>query len=419
MFIKLFLILSLLVSGPAFAQQQGPREWISGVEKIPLYRQTDAENSDLYVSSAWANLVVGSLPRKNETCLAVVYAMLEHGRGNFDHRIGDEGTWSDELGAFDKFAVQKARDLPPSLATIQTEIRADRPVILQGFSRQLGTNHFMLAVGLTPDQEVIAYDPLTGSEILIPSETMVAEITQADGTVLAFTVMTLRTLDYSLTPENLPQDPENAPDALRLDDPNIAFGEAARMYTAATLLANGERELALTEVRRLLERIAADYPESVIGRRINSAEPLGVIERDVVFADEATLNAVDGPDTLPSGVETAVAAPDGSAAPDVSTTPEAARIDIEPGLYSIDPALCAVADTIGDAWGTLFQAVVANSVQRGAERECEIVTVNQEDDMISVSAECFVEGETESESWQWRKTSQTSFDEAEGRHAGK
>ncbi|TNF59842.1 MAG: hypothetical protein EP307_09640, partial [Rhodobacteraceae bacterium] len=283
-FIRTVIVIFALSVGTAQAQSQGPREWVSGVESIPIYRQTDATNEALYISSEWANADLDGKTRKDVTCLAVVYAMLQHAQGNLAYRIGQDGTWSDSLGALDKHGVQGERDLAPELVTVQSEIRAGRPLILQGFSRQLGTNHFMLAVGLTSGQEIIAYDPLSGGEVLIPSDTMVAEIAQPGGSVLAFTVMTLRTLNVTLAAEDRPA-PVATPEATAGDgDANLLFAEAYRLYARALALPEADQAEAMAEVRDLLKRIADEHPTSRIGARIASGDPLGRMDRDRVFA---------------------------------------------------------------------------------------------------------------------------------------
>ncbi|MGJ8586220.1 MAG: peptidoglycan-binding domain-containing protein [Marinosulfonomonas sp.] len=703
-FVNLLFLLTLMLNTTAEAQQAGPREWIPGVERIPIYRQTDASNESLYLGSEWANGLMfdaqGRLvARKTQTCLAVVYAMLEHGRGNAEYRVGQAGAWTDQEGAWDQFGVLREKDLPPDFNTVSTEIRDDRPIILQGYSRSLGSDHFMLGVGLTAAREIIAYDPLSGAEVLIPSDQMEAEITQSNGSVLKFEIKTLRTLNYSLATDAEAEAEELAGDLSAKADPNSAFRDAANLYSAAISLPEAQRAEALVEVRELLELIADEYPDSLPGARILSGAPLGVIEREVVFADEsrsraaieqivaltlgkfnsaanafpaadirivaeaagvellaymfnsgidedilwqflsntdnslipsseraadfvsalfdddtmsemqriatentsvkmsegvlqavsqavfvefaargfghfygekmaeyfrlvgdgtltiadavltgskasvvgltlynsklwlnnarefATLGAdlkrlqeagvdfpsaiteaelwrltyirsldagrpmgpkwadegdreltleeielinrvlsdmqetksaleraqnrlkwvddwaiswsdflqraketfstetpldgVGGSESFPSGIDAQEAAPDGFLPLDLDALPKLAQSNLEPGLYSIDPALCSVEGTVGDAWGGLFQRVSASSVSRGYERDCDLISVSRAGDTISVSAGCRVEGSKEDESWTWRKTSNASFEEIEGRHSGK
>lgn len=275
--------LFLFTVSVASAQQEGPRVWVAGAEKFPSFQQTNGEDLSLYVSSDWANTEIEGVPRKDETCLAVVYAILEHARGNTSHRVGQDGTWSDDLGALDKFQVQKLRDLPADLKTIQAEIRSGSPIILQGFSRRLGTSHFMLAIGLTADQDVIALDPLSGSEIIIPSKTMVAETPQLDGAVLAFTVMALRTLDYSIR-ANSEQNDSVTEQTPQYAESNRLFAQAVRSFVSASSLPMGEREAVYAEIRATLDQISAQYPESIAGKRILSGASLGAIDRERLYA---------------------------------------------------------------------------------------------------------------------------------------
>jgi len=173
---------------------------VPGYERVPRFRQTDVLDERLYVSPDWAQAVVGGKERYRTTCLAVVYAMIEHARGRTSYRVGAPGTWDDNLGALDAFGVQHERDLPPDMDTIRRELTAGSPVILQGYSEALEDGHFMLAVGLDGDV-IAALDPLTGREIGIPSDTMTATIRQSNGTFLAYRIRSIRTLYVRLEAE--------------------------------------------------------------------------------------------------------------------------------------------------------------------------------------------------------------------------
>jgi hypothetical protein len=136
------------------------------------YSQLNADDARLYSDPAWAkaNDTVAGSPRINWTCLAVVYAMIEHARGNSSYRINAQ-SYSDTGGGAAKIGGVSAgpsADLsPPSFAAIEAELRKGNPVILRGNSRRLGVGHYVLAIGIDRAGQIVALDPYGGKKISV------------------------------------------------------------------------------------------------------------------------------------------------------------------------------------------------------------------------------------------------------------
>lgn len=162
----------------------GPVFWVTG-PTFPLLSQLDDANTGLYLNEAFGKAI------EHEACLAVVYAMIEHGIGNTSYRIGEEGTWG-SFGAIDKYNRETERDIQPSMDTIKAEFRNGDPVILR--TENLGGHHFVLAVGVTPDDQIIALDPFGGESVLIDTSTSSWKII-AGGAGSGYTVQDMRTVD--------------------------------------------------------------------------------------------------------------------------------------------------------------------------------------------------------------------------------
>lgn len=170
----------------------GPILWTRN-RTFSLSSQTDISNSSLYVSEEWAKEIDYSNPNKptprwKETCLLVVYAMIEHALGNTDFRVGNPGTWTDADGAA-PYPRERQRNLAPNVDTITKELVAGNPVILR--SNSLDGEHFVLGVGLTPDGNVIALDPWGGEQVLIDKSTWKST---GGGAGESYTVQEMRTV---------------------------------------------------------------------------------------------------------------------------------------------------------------------------------------------------------------------------------
>lgn len=142
---------------------------VVGKQPFPLFNQLDPTNRDLYDDPDWASAPEDEMgtSRINWTCLAVVYAMIEHARGNTDYRVGT-ATYNDlGGGAVYIRGVPGNNTSPPSDTFIKAELAAGNPVVLQGNSSKIGVGHYMLAVGLDQDGQIIALDPYGGAKVTI------------------------------------------------------------------------------------------------------------------------------------------------------------------------------------------------------------------------------------------------------------
>lgn len=138
---------------------------------FPLFNQLDARDARLYASQAWAetNELEESSPRVNWTCLATVYAMIEHARGNTSYRIGPS-TYQDFGGGAQPITGvggSSSNIDPPEFDAIHAQITAGNPVILRGNSARLGVGHYMLAVGIDSNNRIITLDPYGGREVRV------------------------------------------------------------------------------------------------------------------------------------------------------------------------------------------------------------------------------------------------------------
>ena len=136
--------------------------------------QRKYRDTGLYESSEWAqeaDAEEGGAHWKY-TCLATVYAMIEHARGNRNYRIGEKN-WT-------KSGIKAIRGTGPS-SRYRVALNATRfvsilyggnPIIVNGTSRRLGRHgHWVLVVGVDDDANFIAYDPWGGDKITINSRT--------------------------------------------------------------------------------------------------------------------------------------------------------------------------------------------------------------------------------------------------------
>lgn len=138
---------------------------------FPLFNQLDARDARLYASQGWAetNELEEDSPRVNWTCLATVYAMIEHARGNTSYRIGPS-TYQDFGGGAQPITGvggSSSNIEPPEFDAIHAQITAGNPVILRGNSARLGVGHYMLAVGIDTNNRIITLDPYGGKEVRV------------------------------------------------------------------------------------------------------------------------------------------------------------------------------------------------------------------------------------------------------------
>ncbi|MBX3489993.1 hypothetical protein [Parvibaculum sp.] len=160
--------------------------WRGIVESMNSFKQFDQKKTadlGLYVSQAWAETVVGSLPRWKETCLSAVYAMIEHARGRTSYRVGavvdGRSNWSDSVGAI-AIAGASTSETRVNFLTIREQMAAGNPVILVGpfpgdcynsDGDKVPCTHKILAIGIDPNDFVIANDPWGGNQLKIDPRT--------------------------------------------------------------------------------------------------------------------------------------------------------------------------------------------------------------------------------------------------------
>ena len=144
---------------------------ISLPASFPLYNQHDASNSMLYVSSDWASGAdPAGGPRTSYTCLAAVYAMIEHARGNSRFKIGPE-TWSDQIGAIGISGIGVSTTISTA-EDLLTQFRRGNPVILWGPLPRNSFGHFVLAIGTNSAGQIIVLDPSGGKRVTVNPETL-------------------------------------------------------------------------------------------------------------------------------------------------------------------------------------------------------------------------------------------------------
>lgn len=148
-------------SGSSVVSHQQGRHVLPSFERAAIFDQRDYNDTRLYQSTAWALAQdeVEAGPHWKYTCLATVYAMIEHARGATDYRIG-AANWS-PVGVY---AIAGTGPTPQyQLALDPDEIRSDlasgNPVIVRGSSPRLGLGHYVLVVGVDGAGDFIAYDP--------------------------------------------------------------------------------------------------------------------------------------------------------------------------------------------------------------------------------------------------------------------
>jgi len=151
-----------------------------------LYDQLNSSDSRLYSSKEWADGMdtVSKAPRKTLACLLVVYAMVEHARGNSAFKAGPS-TYTDKAGALGISGIGPQRSIG-SMETIRSEFLAGRPVILWGPLTRNPSDpfgHFILAIGVGSDGKIIAHDPYGGRRVSIDPVTRAVSGSSAISTV--------------------------------------------------------------------------------------------------------------------------------------------------------------------------------------------------------------------------------------------
>jgi hypothetical protein len=177
-------------TSPLFFQSEGVKsaQAINLPVSFPLYNQHNP-STNIYSSAEWANGIdnYSKVPRKDLTCLAVVYAMIEHAHGNKSYRVGPQN-WTDKDGpARPSWA---SGDIPISSAEdVFSQLRQGHPVIMWGPYEKYG--HFFLAIGVNAAGQIIVNDPSGGKRVTVDPKTW----TVSGGSVLS-RVTRYRTVRY-------------------------------------------------------------------------------------------------------------------------------------------------------------------------------------------------------------------------------
>ncbi len=158
-------------TAPLHFQSEGARSVgaITLPTSFPLYNQHVATTS-LYQSVEWANAidtVDTKSARKDLACLAAVYAMIEHARGNRRYRIGP-ATWTDQAGPYTISGISGDKE-PPTADVLLEQMRQGNPVILWG--PYGGYGHYVLAVGTDANGQIIIHDPSGGLRATVNPQT--------------------------------------------------------------------------------------------------------------------------------------------------------------------------------------------------------------------------------------------------------
>lgn len=152
-----------VTSGGTTPSLVGP---ISLPATFPLYNQHNASDSRLYISAEWANAAdPAGGPRTSYTCLAAVYAMIQHARGISRFKIGPE-TWDDQQGALGIGGVGETTPIGAA-DDLFAQFRSGNPVVLWGPLPDNSFGHFVLAIGTNSAGQIIVLDPSGGKRVTI------------------------------------------------------------------------------------------------------------------------------------------------------------------------------------------------------------------------------------------------------------
>ena len=155
---------------------QGGDQIIPSVVAFPVYSQYDSANPHIYPvrPARWAEgfyydtALKKDVQRKQVTCLAVVYAMIQHARGIEPHVINESITWVEDRGpvAIPGTSAGFVEAQAYSADVLRREFARGNPVILQT-SNAVVPQHFILALGTASNGQFIAHDPAGGHRVLI------------------------------------------------------------------------------------------------------------------------------------------------------------------------------------------------------------------------------------------------------------
>ena len=161
-----------------------------------MFNQLSSDDVNLYVSRRWAetnDAIFVEYKHFQLSCLATVYAMIEHARGNTSYRVGAEQTWVSN-GPVAIAGTGPGRTVERNKVLVVSELKKGNPVILRGKSPRFGDlpQHFVVVVGLDHQGDFIALDPYGGNQITVSSE----EWTSRGSSAGSFTVVDMRLVTF-------------------------------------------------------------------------------------------------------------------------------------------------------------------------------------------------------------------------------
>lgn len=158
------------------AAAQGGDQIVPSAVAFPIYSQYDSANPHIYPtrSGRWAEgyyydtALKKDIQRKSVTCLAVVYAMIQHARGVEPHVINENIVWVEDVGpeAIPGTTAGFVRSQVYSADVLRREFAKGNPVMLQT-SNAVVPQHFILAIGTASNGSFIAHDPAGGHRVLV------------------------------------------------------------------------------------------------------------------------------------------------------------------------------------------------------------------------------------------------------------
>jgi hypothetical protein len=177
----------MAVVGAAVAPGMVPQAMAQGAEQIvpsavafPVYDQFNSRDAQIYPvkPELWADgfyydtYFKKDIQRKQVTCLAVVYAMIQRARGFQSHVINQDIEWVEDVGpvAIAGTTAGFVERQTYSAKTIRSEFARGNPVILQTSNPSV-PQHFILAIGTAADGSFIAHDPAGGYKASIDPAT--------------------------------------------------------------------------------------------------------------------------------------------------------------------------------------------------------------------------------------------------------
>ncbi len=142
-----------------------PTIWARPNINFMLIDQLSSTNPP-YSPASWADLPDSSgKVHKDWTCLSATYAMVRYAEGDFNYRI-DDSTYLDTKTGGTKSLPEITSDIAGvTIEFIRDQISKGNPVILH--SKANSGSHYVLAIGIDSNGQVVANDPYGGRQIHI------------------------------------------------------------------------------------------------------------------------------------------------------------------------------------------------------------------------------------------------------------